>query len=146
MNAKSICTVCGNEFKYRRGKLYCSNSCKTKGFNLKKAGISGFDIEKPGESYNQARTTFYLSDYNKVKHQDFCSFELYCFLVKNFSDNEDVEFLNEYVEKIILVDSFDSDIKNNQHPIRKKYLQFLEHFHDGTYKIKKDRPLENIAN
>jgi hypothetical protein len=131
------CTVCGKEFPYYKGKLYCSNSCKTKGHKLKKEGV---ELQLPIAGFNQERTSFYLSDYDSLRNKEFCSFIHYCFLIKNFAEFEDLTFINNYVDTIICGNEFENDLKNEKSPMKKKVLEFEEIYHSGRYTIKNDRP------
>ncbi len=137
---KCVCTVCGTEFPYYKGKLYCSNSCKTKGHKLKKEGV---ELRQPISGFNQERTTFYLSDYENFNEKSLCSFIQYCFLIKNFSESENIDFMNDYVETIIRSNEFEQDLKNHKAPMKRKLLEFEEIYHSGRYEIKDSRTLKN---
>ena len=133
---QAICTVCATEYPYRKNKIYCSNSCKTKGFQLKKAGEY---VTPPTDNVNgQQRRTFYLSDY-KLINNEYCSFEEYCFLTKIFYDNENVKDINDYAEKIFMKDNFNVKIENVNSPMGKHFAIFMNEFHSGKFVIKNKR-------
>jgi hypothetical protein len=137
---QSVCTVCGKEFPYYKGKLYCSNSCKTKGHKLKKEGV---ELQQPISGFNQERTTFYLSDYEDLNLNEVCSFVQYCFFIKNFSEDEEVSFVNDYVRTMVQgyfeESNFEKDLKNNKSPMKKRLIEFEEIYYSGRYKILKER-------
>lgn len=134
--------MCSKAFPFRRGKMYCSNSCKQQGYNNKR------NVEAGGISDNlEKRRIFYLEDYkNFIKQNpeyfnvDFVS---YCFATKNNDENENIFFINEFVINIV-TDEFMMNLKKESHPVGRQFCQFQNEFHLGNFKIKDKRnELEN---
>ena len=140
MNNDLSCIICEKPFPYRKGKLYCCDSCKTKAYNIKKSGEA---IPGTETTNSISRTTFYLTDYTKSDQKSYCTFEEYCFLIRNFSDQDnDLGFINDFVGTIVRTEIFFADMQNQNHPLKKKYLIFIDKFHDGHFAIKKERPVQ----
>ena len=82
--SSAICVICSKEFPYRKGKQYCSNSCKQQAYNNKKNGraISGIT------DFQEKRKGFYMEDYDsfykKNKSYDNVDLTTYFFVIKNF--------------------------------------------------------------
>ena len=45
----NTCIICGKEFEPRKGKFYCSNTCRQKGYEDRKA-LKDTDSEEKSES------------------------------------------------------------------------------------------------
>ena len=138
------CIVCSKPFPFRKGKLYCSNSCKQQGYNNKKNG----KIDGVGENGNKKRT-FYFENYRNFLKQnpgyDSVDFVSYCFAIKNHDENENIFFINEFAINIV-TDEFMLNLKKESHPIGQQFSQFQNEFHLGNFKIKDKRDeLENIT-
>lgn len=139
------CKYCGNAYPYRKGKMYCSPSCKTMAHRDKVNGISHLN-ENPGEKYNTERTIFYLSDFDQWEGAKIFSFIVFCFIIKGMPENEDPDFLKMYATSISDDELFYKNIEESNHPICKEYKKFQELFFSNKYQIKKDRSIEAVIN
>lgn len=132
------CIICAKPFPHRRGKAYCSNSCKQRAYLNKKSGGDHLPI---GTISNQV---FYLEDYNAFLQSTYCRYDTefiaYCFCIKNFGDDEFSYCLNEIAGELI-TESFLRNIHNPQHPVGRQFLQFQNEFHLGNYKVLKSKPV-----
>ena len=138
------CVICSKPFPYRKGKQYCSNSCKQQGYNNKKSGqaISGIaDIQVK-------RKIFYVEDFKAFRKEnpayDNITLMQYFFAIKNFGENESIEFLNYFAFEL-LTDEFIGTLKKESHPVGRQFLQFQNEFHLGNYVAKDQRKVvENL--
>ncbi len=133
------CIVCSKPFPFRRGKIYCSNSCKQQGYNNKRNVEAGGNFEKLDK-----KKIFYLEDYKIFIKQnpeyfnvDFVS---YCFATKNNNENENIYFINEFVINIV-TDEFMMNLKKESHPVGRQFSQFQNEFHLGNFRIKDKRDI-----
>src|SRR4051794_9241048 len=99
MKDNATCKYCGKEFLYRKGKLYCSASCKTMAFRDKQNGESVIG-ETPGEKYDVERTCFFLSDYDTWERKKYHSFTIFCFVIKGQPETDDPALLGQIATAI----------------------------------------------
>jgi hypothetical protein len=135
MNPILTCTQCGKEYPFRKGKMYCSQSCKTLAHRNRKYG--GVTIH-PGAT-KEERNIFYLSDYESWPDRQNYSFVLYCFLIKGQSENVPPETAGSIASAVCSDSKFDTDIEDNGHPICKEYKKFQEAFFGDRFQILKER-------
>ncbi len=140
---QSICIVCGKSTAFRKGKLYCSNSCKTKAHQSKVSGVV-IGLDKPGnEKYSQERKSFFMDDYELWAEKKHWDFDLFCFVVKSFPENEDIDLVHQFASSITNGENFTTNWNSERHPIGREFIKFQERFYSGQYSIKKSR--ENPA-
>ncbi len=134
MKQNSACTYCGNEYPYRKGKIYCSQSCKTMAHRNRQ-----LTVDDVTNSVRSERKTFYLSDYVAWSDNNYFSFVMYCFFIKGQPENETPEILGELASAISNDEKLISKIEDGASPINKEYKKFVEQFFSDKYIIKKSR-------
>lgn len=134
---KANCIVCGNEFSERKGKIYCSDSCKTKAYELRKAGkeISGENKKPKG-----VIVSFKVAEYEEISKM-FKSFSIsfvsYCFFRKNLPNNLSIEriylVLHSYWNNDLIDDN--GNIINESSALFKSFEEFKLNFFSGIFEI-----------
>ena len=132
----SSCIICFEEFEPRAGKLYCSNSCKQKGYADKKHQTVGdIDKEEKIKGFRKQIEVSY-SEYQefKKKYPDYIPFLFYCFFRKNLIGVVSIDEIHEYIENYgsSWWDDFWNDEKS---PARKKYKEFEERYFNDEFLV-----------
>jgi len=123
------CIVCGGDIEHpRHGKMYCSDTCKTRAYieRKKKTDPGSHDQEND-------QVIMYTFDYNEFKAVK-CdnTFEVYCFLRKNLAGEPDLDFIKGYIKEFDVSPIYDEE-KNNI--LYQEYQKFLKIFHATPKKI-----------
>ena len=110
------CIICGEKFKPRENKLYCSDKCKQiayqKRIDEKNVDVINNDVTVK-EVVNKKVIVFYMSEYEEVisklpeTMKKELKFEKYCFLRKNYSGKPVVEDIVKYL--MLLKEEIEND-------------------------------------
>jgi hypothetical protein len=134
----SNCIICGNAFEYRKGKQYCSESCKTKAYNLRKEGVAatGSKMRPRGSG-----VVFKLDEYEKwieIGNDFSLTPDVFFFLRKNLPDNLSIEridkLIKEYYEKTYITEH--GSINIEKEILFASFNEFQRLFFDGYFTIK----------
>ncbi len=124
----SNCTVCGNEFPYRKSKQFCSNACKQQAYLKSKAGIP-----LQGSSRKEMPTTdFSFTEFAQFseEHGNYHSFLFYCFLRRNLSKLATVDTIYQYINSFFIEDDAYEKITGS-----KAYQTFREEFLSAKFTV-----------
>jgi hypothetical protein len=144
MELNKECVVCGGKIEHpRRGKLYCSENCRSRAYlNRKKNGELNPADQKPAGIIEY---TFDQNEYEAVKNSYGHSFNLtfiaYCFLRKNLINDPGIDVIHKYVDEF----DWDELMNDRGSEMHKKFTEFQKLFFDTPLRVKVI-PLENKEN
>lgn len=138
----SKCIVCGTEFPPRKGKLFCSDSCKQKHYRMKddpatvthriieefkEAGkLEKLDIDLLKTVYLLEKKPLWRIDINEYKAycEKYGIFDIsyYCLWRKNLTGEIKLEEIKEYIE---LMDESSKDAFSMSTEVEKEYYSFI---------------------
>lgn len=120
------CIICSNKFPPREGKLYCSNSCKQKGYSNKKDALTSEKEKKAVKEDNRVKYEFLFSDYQTYRKEyptSLSSFIVFCFFRRNLKGEFNPKIFFDYLDS--LDEQFWEDFWNyDESKARKRYLEF----------------------
>ena len=124
----SHCTVCSNEFPYRKSKQFCSNACKQQAYLKSKAGVP---LQAPSRKETPT-TDFSFSEFARYseEHGNYQSFMFYCFLRRNLSKSATVETIYRYINSFFIEDDAYESITGS-----KAYQTFREEFFGAKFTV-----------
>lgn len=153
----TTCIICGKEFPPREKKLYCSDSCRQKAYEIKKSkGIAGTESETPKEKSAKYKIDYteyeqyvsLLKDRKHEKRANEINIVIYSFFRKNLVGvffNIDViyDYINEFFNvtdndmlDILKCNGLNYDLETaNMVNMMEKYIEFEKLFHSGGVEI-----------
>lgn len=129
LEAISHCTVCGNEFPYRKSKQFCSNACKQQAYLKSKAGIPLEPVTVQG----MPKADFSLSEFEEFEKAFGWDYSMlyYCFFRRNLPATATHEQINTYINGFYRHrDNVYEELSRT-----KAYSTFQEEFLSGKYII-----------
>ena len=129
----NTCIVCGKGIADRKGKLYCSDSCKQKAYVLRKDGTPTMPIVKePGSikfSYDE-----YDQWLKEFKQEE--TFVYYCFLRKNLTPDASLQLINNIINDTLKdAGRLREKILNETTAIGKDFAEFEKQFFSKKFEI-----------
>lgn len=137
------CVACGKKFEPRKGKLYCSDSCKQSAWNEKNKIPKNF---KEGEiqSLEVIKNVIYQVEYDeylKVKEvyekevfRDNLSLIDYCFIRKNQVGNPNMKQIVDWIKNLNFEFAEEGSVGH------KTYVKFVNDFYNGQILINYNNP------
>lgn len=121
----STCAVCSKKYPSRRGKLYCSSSCKQKAYVANKERTSSTAL-------TEVAFDFSLIEFQELKKQYGWEIPInfYCFLRRGLRKDADLTSVNEYLNSFYIEDNFQQEIENT-----KAFQNFQEEFFAGKFLV-----------
>ena len=142
----SCCTICGNEFEPREGKLYCSDKCKQYAYSSKKNNSTPNTKDKEIIPVKEFKPRYKI-DYNeykkfkqmlvnndKTKEAKYINIYFYAFYRKNLSGLPDIEFIYDYI-----LDAYSRDFETIEYITNKESNSYDPLFYESYIKTFKDR-------
>ncbi|NID08930.1 hypothetical protein [Fibrivirga algicola] len=129
LEAISQCTVCGNEFPYRKSKQFCSNACKQQAYLKSKAGIP----LEPITAQRMPKADFSLKEFEDFNEVHGCDFSMlyYCFFRRNLPVTATLDQINIYINSFYK----QMDDVYEYMSSTKAYATFKEEFLSGKFVI-----------
>lgn len=140
-DANASCIVCGTPFQMRKGKVYCSDSCKTKAYVLRKEGKEvNPDKMRPGG----ALLVFYIDEYNEWKESEnefTLTLDAYCFFRKNLPNNTPMKEIVKIMSTYYQLDYInDSGVNTSNSVVSQSFKEFQRLFFEGGVKVEVATP------